>query len=114
MAAVALFRAWPLIMARINERHRDRVAEETADWTRTHELQTMLVDEIKRLGERLKAVEIENEECRKNLADMRDELAIERAERMKFQRLLQANGEIRQAAQAIVSTEREAKKRDGK
>lgn len=34
MAAVALFRAWPHILGRFNERHRDRAAEEAADWDR--------------------------------------------------------------------------------
>lgn len=34
MAAVALFRAWPHIMGRWNERYRDRLAEEAGDWER--------------------------------------------------------------------------------
>jgi hypothetical protein len=34
MAAVALFRAWPQILGRFNERYRDRQAEAAADWDR--------------------------------------------------------------------------------
>lgn len=34
MGAVALFRSWPLIMARLNERRRDVAAEKADDWTR--------------------------------------------------------------------------------
>jgi urease accessory protein UreF len=34
MAAVALFRAWPHIMGRWNERFRDRLTEEAGDWDR--------------------------------------------------------------------------------
>lgn len=34
MASVALFRAWPLIMARLNERRRDNAAEKAGDWDR--------------------------------------------------------------------------------
>lgn len=35
--AVALFKAWPNIMARVNERRRDQAAEEMSDWTRLRE-----------------------------------------------------------------------------
>lgn len=35
--AVALFKAWPNIMGRINERRRDQAAELLADWTRIRE-----------------------------------------------------------------------------
>lgn len=34
MAFVALFKSWPLIMARINERRRDAEHEKDGDWTR--------------------------------------------------------------------------------
>lgn len=34
MAAVALFKAWPHILGRFNERYRDREAAESADWER--------------------------------------------------------------------------------
>lgn len=37
MVAVALFRAWPNIMERINERRRDRATEEAGDWQRLRE-----------------------------------------------------------------------------
>jgi len=31
---VALFKAWPLVMSRLNERHRDVAAEKAGDWER--------------------------------------------------------------------------------
>lgn len=34
MAAVALFRAWPHILGRFNERQRDAAAEKAGDWER--------------------------------------------------------------------------------
>lgn len=34
MAAVALFKAWPHIMGRANERQRDKAAEKDEDWKR--------------------------------------------------------------------------------
>lgn len=34
MAAVALFKAWPHILQRINERQRDSAAEKAEDWRR--------------------------------------------------------------------------------
>ena len=34
MAFVGLFKAWPLIMERLNERRRDEDAEKSGDWTR--------------------------------------------------------------------------------
>lgn len=34
MLAVALFKAWPNIMARLNERQRDNAAEKAGDWER--------------------------------------------------------------------------------
>ena len=37
MVAVAIFKAWPAIMGRINEGRRDRVAEEAGDWGRLRE-----------------------------------------------------------------------------
>lgn len=37
MLAVGLFKTWPLIMERVNERRRDSVAERAGDWTRLRE-----------------------------------------------------------------------------
>jgi hypothetical protein len=93
-----------------NERLRDREAEKNDGWSHLNDLVASLSKEIGRLSDRLKAVEEENEECRKNLLAVRDELAQERADRMKFERLLQGEGDMRNQAQRIVSTEREAMK----
>lgn len=54
---VALFKAWPLIMARINERHRDKEAGKSGDWSR-------LRAEITRLDERCDHLQREVDECR--------------------------------------------------
>lgn len=54
---VALFKAWPLIMARINERHRDKEAGKSGDWSR-------LRAEISRLDERCDHLQREVDECR--------------------------------------------------
>lgn len=56
MVGVALFKVWPLILERLNERHRDTAAERAGDWTR-------LRDEISRLSEAEK-------QCRKDYADL--------------------------------------------
>lgn len=96
-ACVAWVRTRPLIIRALSERHRDREVAETADWAR-------LRDEIGRLDQRIKNLEEENERCRKDLADVRDKLSSERAERLRFERLLQASGEIKQA-EAIAAAE---------
>lgn len=93
-----------------NERLRDREAEKNDGWGHLNDLVASLSREVGRLSDRLKAVEDENEECRRSLSSVREELAAERAERMKFERLLQGEGDMRNQAQRIVSIEREAAK----
>ena len=93
-----------------SERLRDIHAEKAGDWAR-------LRDEVARLSDRLKAVEAENDECRKNLAAVRDELAEEKAARVRIEAYLEGRGQADQYAQLIVSSERsqDARKReDGK
>lgn len=107
MAAVALFKAWPTIMGRINERRRDALTERNSDWDHMQELHGMLAEEVRRLSERLKAVEAENDECRENLAKVRDDLAEERAARVNFQAYLEGRGQADQHAQLILSAERQ-------
>lgn len=45
MAAVALFKAWPAIMARINERYRDTAAEKANDWQRIRDERDLACEE---------------------------------------------------------------------
>lgn len=54
---VALFKAWPAVMGRINERHRDVAGEKSDDWTR-------LRAEIARLDGRCDHLQKEVDECR--------------------------------------------------
>lgn len=85
MLAVALFRAWPLIMARLNERHRDTVAEKAGDWTR-------LRDENQRLHSQLA-------ECEKIRVEWMNRAITAEA-------TLQGYGDAIQRAQTMLSAER--------
>jgi len=68
MVAVAWFRTRPLIMARINERHRDTETAKAGDWSRLRDL-------VEQLGEdRDKSREAEAR-CREELVDVRKRLA---------------------------------------
>ena len=58
MAAVTVFKAWPAVMGRINERYRDRAADEASDWDR-------LRAEIIRLDLRCDHLQNEVDECRR-------------------------------------------------
>ena len=97
--AVALFKMWPAIMARINERKRDAHVEKSSDWQR-------LRDEIKRLDARIDALlgrcdELQHEvdACRQREHEwMRRAIAAE-----AFQL---GQGEARQDAANIVAVER--------
>lgn len=96
MVAVALFKAWPSILERVNERRRDVVAEKDGDWTR-------LRAEIQRLDGRCDHLQGEVDECRKREGEwMHRAIAAEAAHL--------GEGEARQLAQRIVSEEREADK----
>ena len=98
MAAVALFKGWPSIMARVNERRRDITAEKDGDWTR-------LRVEIARLDERCDHLQREVDECREREGEwMRRAIAAEAAS--------EGVGDARQNAQRIVSAEREADRRE--
>lgn len=96
-----------------NERLRDVEKEKNDGWGHLNDLVASLSKEVTRLSERLKAVEIENEECRKSLSAVRDELAVERAERIKFELILQGEGDMRQEAQRIISADRQEPKPRG-
>lgn len=93
MVAVALFRAWPGIMERGNERRRDAATEKAGDWDRIRR-------ERDRLRELLTQCEAERIEwqCRAVVAES----------------TLLGMGAARQDAAAIVATERlsDARKRE--
>lgn len=93
---VAVVRAWPAIMAKVNEAKRDTAAEKAGDWTRLRE-------EIVRLDERLDKLQIEVDACH-------DEKGEWMARAIKAEALVQAKGEIRQRAAAVVASDRLARK----
>lgn len=93
MAAVALFKAWPTIMARLNERQRDTATEKAKDWER-------LRGEITRLDSRCDHLQSEVDECRRREGEwMARAIAAEAYQLGK--------GEARQDVQRIISSERE-------
>lgn len=100
MGAVALFKGWPHIMARVNERLRDKESEKNGDWAR-------LRDEIKRLDERCDHLQHEVDDCRRREGEWM-------ARAIKAEAASEGVGDARQAAQRIVSAERQvdAAKRD--
>lgn len=69
--AVALFKAWPNIMARINERRRDEATEKGSDWDRRTEeinrLHALLANREKLLADR----DAENELLRQENTELR-------------------------------------------
>jgi hypothetical protein len=100
MFAVALFKAWPAVMERINERYRDRIAEEAGDW---HRLRV----EIERLDARCDHLQSEVDDCRKREGEWMHRAIAAEAYQL-------GEGEALQAAQRIISRERTAdKKADG-
>lgn len=101
MVAVALFKMWPHIMARLNERRRDAHTEKSSDWQR-------LRDEIGRLDTRCDHLQVEVDACREREGEwMRRAIAAE-----AFQI---GQGEANQKAAAIVAAERilDSKKNSG-
>lgn len=103
MAAVTLFKVWPLVMARVNERLRDKETEKNGEWSRLHEEITRLVDRINQIETRCDHLQKEVDECREREGDwMRRAIAAEAAS--------EGMGEARQVAQRIVSTEMQSLK----
>lgn len=99
IVAFGLFRAWPLILGKLNERKRDDVAEKAGDWVR-------LRDEVARLSERVEVLEKKVDEC-----EAERDAAIKRAvtaetELIKLNAYQQGLGEGKQTAQVILSAER--------
>jgi hypothetical protein len=96
MAALALFKAWPLILERVNERRRDDATAKAGDWERIraerNELRCLL------------------RECERERSDL-----LRRA--ITAEATLLGMGDANQKAQRIVSTERQIDalaKKDGK
>lgn len=99
MCAVALFKAWPNIMARLNERRRDAAAEKAEDW---HRLRAEI--------DRLHASIANRERLLAELDDERIELQKENisllARAVKAEATLQGYGEARQRQAIEEATKR--------
>jgi outer membrane murein-binding lipoprotein Lpp len=105
LGVVALIRTWPLILARINERERDGVAEKAGDWDR-------LRQEVSRLADRVAALERKVDECEEERdAALRRAVTAE-TELIKLEAYHFGVGEGKQTAQVILSAER--KKDEGR
>lgn len=94
--AVALFRAWPAIMGRVNERARDSAAEKASDWSR-------LRDEIGRLSNRVKDLEDRCERYEADLIECHRERDEAIAAKLRAEAILQGRGEVRQEVQLLDS-----------
>lgn len=112
-AVLFVFRAWngvPAFMAQLLEIKKAAAAEKAADWTRLRDeiirLDQRFRDERERSDRRQEAQELENEKCRRDLAELRDEHANEKAERVRLERLMLAEGEIRQAGASAAAEAR--------
>lgn len=98
-----LFRIWnsvPALVGRWIEWRKLKAAEKAADWAR---LRDMLHEERTEAAAFRREQLAENEQCRAALAEVREELAQERAERMKLQAIIDGMGEVRKAAAAAAA-----------
>lgn len=109
------WRGWPhvpAIMAAWTARRQAIQAAKDADWTRIRDEAKHYADEAHRYADRLASVEQRHGKCEKDLqserearinaiAALNDALAGERAERMRLERLMLAEGEIRQSKAAV-------------
>lgn len=103
MLAVRLFHTWPLVMARVNERLRDKETEKNGEWSRLHSEINRLIERIAAIEERCDHLQKEVDECREREGEwMRRAIAAEAAS--------EGIGEARQEAQRIVSAERQKPK----
>jgi hypothetical protein len=104
MAAVALFKAWPAIMGRFNERRRDNATEKAEDWHRLRAEIDRKDARIANLEKVLSDTDDENSELRKvNINLLARAVTAESA--------LQGIGHARQEAAAIVAAERLTEKK---
>ena len=95
---VALFKVWPLIKERINERHRDAATEKAGDWSR-------LRAEINRLDERCDHLQSEVDSCREREGEW-----MHRA--LEAEAIVQGFGEVRQL-QALTEAMKRIKPPEG-
>ena len=105
LVIATIWRGWPAFLGSWVARRKALAEEKAADWVR-------LRDEVKRYLERLTEVEGRHAQCEADLraerearinaiAALNDALAGERAERMRLERLMFAEGEIRQSKAAV-------------
>lgn len=85
MAALALFKAWPLILERLNERKRDIAVEKAGDWER---------------------IRVERNELRCLLRECERERVEWQRRAITAEATLQGFGEARQQAAAVVAADR--------
>lgn len=99
MCAVALFKAWPNIMGRINERRRDEATEKGSDWDRRtaeiERLHALLANREKLLADR----DNENDALKKEKGEWMDRA-------IKAEATLQGYGEARQLRAIDEATKR--------
>lgn len=107
MLAVRLFHTWPLVMARVNERLRDKEAEKNGEWGRLHAEIARLDARLVSLDARCDHLQHEVDECHRRESEW-----MQRAIAAEAYNLGQ--GTAFNEAQRIVSTEREADKAKGK
>lgn len=100
LAVIALFKTWPLILARINESNRDKAAEKAGDWTRLRE-------EVERLARRVEALERKVDECEAERDEALRRAVTAETELIRLQAYEHGRGEGLQTAQVILSSERE-------
>lgn len=99
LVVVALIRTWPLILARINERERDSVAEKAGDWDRLREEVTRLADRVEALERKVKDCEAERDDALRRAVTAETEL-------IKLEAYHVGRGKARQEAATIVAIER--------
>lgn len=107
VVVIAVVRAWPAIMAKVNEAKRDTVTEKAGDWTRLRE-------EIARLDARIDKQQIRIEEQQIEIDACHDEKGEWMTRAIRAEALVQAKGEIRQRAAAVVASDRLARKEEEK
>lgn len=104
---VLLWRGWqhvPAIITAWSARRAAINAAKDADWSRIRDRLATVEDLHERCEQ---ALHREREQRIKDISEIRDDLATERAERMRLERLMFAEGEIRQA-KAVVQAETRA------
>lgn len=101
-AGMRLFKDWPGIMQRYNERKRDVAEEKAKDWDRLRgeieRLDKRLNEEIERANKQRAEQEAENERCRHDLRVVSLKLDQAIAHSLKLQAIIDGSGMVRQSA----------------